>query len=162
MDRHYFIARHGCAQHGATLVEALVAALVLAIGILGTAVLFLHGLQANRSALLRSEAVRLTAELGERIRANRQGRSAYAAAGGPTATDAARRAALDLAEWHLLIAARLPAPADGGAAALVQFLPGASAARPDRYRIRIAWSEPGRNTIWNQQQVLDLLPVAGS
>jgi type IV pilus assembly protein PilV len=162
MDRHVFRATNNHRQHGVTLVETLVAALLLSTGVLGTAILFLHGLQANRAALLRSEAVFLAAELGERIRANRQGLSAYAADGGATGAAAGERAALDLAQWRELLAARLPPPADGSEPSRVQFLPGGSPTRPDRYRIRIAWSEPGRDAIWTQQHVLDLLPAAGS
>jgi type IV pilus assembly protein PilV len=66
------------AHCGATLVETLVAALVLAVGVLGTALLFMHGVQANRAALLRTEAVALAFDMAERIRANRDAGAAYA------------------------------------------------------------------------------------
>jgi hypothetical protein len=39
----------------------------------------------------------------------------------------------------------------------VQFLEGGSAALPDRYRISVAWSEPGQRSISTQLQIVDLL-----
>ncbi|MEO7773508.1 MAG: hypothetical protein ABIT61_02235 [Steroidobacteraceae bacterium] len=123
-------------QRGATLVETLVAAVVLAVGVLGTAVLFLHGLQANRSALMRGQAVGLVADLAERLRARAQ----------PD---------VELARWRGQVLATLPAPRDGSEAALLQLQPG-NADIPDRYRIAVRWSEPGLAAVWTQSQVLDL------
>src|SRR5512138_827355 len=56
---------------GFTLIEVLIALVVLAIGMLGIAAVYLEGLRASRDALLRTQAVILAADMGDRIRANR-------------------------------------------------------------------------------------------
>ncbi len=58
---------------GFTLIEVLVAVLVLAIGLLGIAGLQAAGLQMNNSAYLRSQAAVLTQDLADRARANAEG-----------------------------------------------------------------------------------------
>ncbi len=58
---------------GFTLIEVLVAVLVLAIGLLGIAGLQAAGLQMNNSAYLRSQAAVLTQDLADRVRANTEG-----------------------------------------------------------------------------------------
>ncbi|MBM2853444.1 MAG: Type pilus modification protein PilV, partial [Steroidobacteraceae bacterium] len=50
-------------QNGFTLVETLVALVVLAIGMLGIAALYLNSLQAGRTAIYRTQAVNLAADL---------------------------------------------------------------------------------------------------
>ncbi|NJD05253.1 MAG: type IV pilus modification protein PilV, partial [Methylococcaceae bacterium] len=55
---------------GFTLVEVLVAVLVLAIGLLGMAGLQAVGLKNNNTAYLRSQATFLAYELADRMRAN--------------------------------------------------------------------------------------------
>ena len=56
--------------HGFTLVEALVALVVLSIGLLGVAALQLSSLQSNSSAASRSQATLLAYEIVDRMRAN--------------------------------------------------------------------------------------------
>ena len=58
-------------QRGISMVEALVALVVIAVGMLGIAGLYLSSLQASRSAKLRSYAVELAGSIADRIRANR-------------------------------------------------------------------------------------------
>ena len=58
-------------QRGISMVEALVALVVIAVGMLGIAGLYLSSLQASRSAKLRSYAVELASSIADRIRANR-------------------------------------------------------------------------------------------
>jgi type IV pilus assembly protein PilV len=57
-------------QRGFTLVEALVALVVLSIGLLGVAALQLSSLQSNSSAASRSQATLLAYEIVDRMRAN--------------------------------------------------------------------------------------------
>src|SRR5262245_20462567 len=64
-------------QRGISMVEALVALVVIAVGMLGIAGLYLNSMQASRSAKLRSYAVELAASIGDRIRANREAGNAY-------------------------------------------------------------------------------------
>lgn len=57
-------------SRGFSLIELLVAVVIMAIGILGVAGLQVVSLQQNRSALYRSEAVQLANDLIDRIRVN--------------------------------------------------------------------------------------------
>lgn len=58
---------------GFTLIEVLVAVLVLAIGLLGIAGLQAAGMQMNNSAYLRSQAAILAQDMADRARANTEG-----------------------------------------------------------------------------------------
>ena len=58
-------------QKGFTLLEVLVAVLVLAIGLLGLAGLQATSLRVNQSASMRSQATNLAYDMADRIRANR-------------------------------------------------------------------------------------------
>jgi len=146
-------------QRGVSLVETLVALVVLSIGLLGIAGLLVEGLRSSRSALLRTVAVQLAADLAECIRANPGARMAYATSHYPAAPapqDCAPRAASpgrncseaqlaedDLARWQREVRRTLPPPADPATAAVAGFEAGMHAGLPDRYAIRIAWREPG-------------------
>ena len=67
-------------QRGVSLVEALVALIVMSIGMLGIAGLYIESVKANRSALLRTQAVALAYDMADRIRANRLAGNTYALA----------------------------------------------------------------------------------
>ena len=64
-------------QKGITMVESLVALVVISVGMLGIAGLYLSSLQASRTAKLRSHAVELTSSIADRIRANREAVMGY-------------------------------------------------------------------------------------
>ena len=57
-------------QGGLSMIELLVAVLVLGIGVLGITALQMVSLQNNRAALYRAEAVQLAYDMMDRIRAN--------------------------------------------------------------------------------------------
>jgi len=59
-------------QRGFSLLEALIAFLVLSIGLLGMAALQLTGLKQNQSALFRSHATFQAYQITDRMRANRE------------------------------------------------------------------------------------------
>jgi type IV pilus assembly protein PilV len=63
---------HRHSQRGTTLIETLVALLVLSIGLLGVAGLQLTSLRNNRSAHLRSQAQVMAYDITDRMRANRK------------------------------------------------------------------------------------------
>ena len=67
---------------GFSMIEVLVAVLVMGIGVLGITGLQMISLQNNRGALLRSEAVMLAYDMLDRIRANPAGTPAGAAYNG--------------------------------------------------------------------------------
>ena len=58
-------------QRGTTLIETLVALVVLSIGLLGVAALQMTSLRNNRGAHLRSQAAVLAYDIADRMRANR-------------------------------------------------------------------------------------------
>ena len=71
--RHRSINR----SKGFTLIEVMVAALVLAIGILGLASSMLAGLKSDKSAYYRSQAAAIATDMAERMRANRDNIANY-------------------------------------------------------------------------------------
>lgn len=98
-------------QCGATLIEVLVAIVILSIGLLGLAGLQATSVQGNYGAFYRSQATILAADITDRMRANRKAaiagnynlselKSAY--------TTTSTRADKDLNEW-LIQVAKLPA-----------------------------------------------------
>lgn len=58
-------------NQGFTLIEVMVAALVLAIGVLGLATTMLLGLKSDQSAYFRSQASAIAYDMADRIRLNR-------------------------------------------------------------------------------------------
>jgi type IV pilus assembly protein PilV len=104
---------------GFALTELLIAVVLLVIGLLGNVALLVAGLQAERNAANLATAVALTADLGERIRANRDAGPDYVIDPNAPAPPppvcvvaapfaAAARAACDLAEWQQEVNAALP------------------------------------------------------
>ena len=62
--------KHMKSQSGFSMIELLVAVLVMGIGVLGITGLQMVSLQNNRGALLRGEAVQLAYDMLDRVRAN--------------------------------------------------------------------------------------------
>jgi type IV pilus assembly protein PilV len=104
--------RHHPLSHragGFTLIEALVALVVLSIGLLGVAALQLSSLRSNHSSSLRSQATLLAYDIVDRMRANQSAATngAYDIAltstpsGGTVAGD-------DLVRWKQNLANTLP------------------------------------------------------
>ncbi len=134
---------------GFTMVEVLVALVVLTIGLLGIAALLLNSLQSGRTAIYRTQAVNLTADLADRIRANRLGQDAYNTAFGDVVAEVAAcfttggcseddLAASDLARWKASLAQLLP----NGQGQVVVNLP-VAAGEPTNYVVTVQWSEAG-------------------
>lgn len=89
------------AQHGVTMVEVLVAVVVLALGLLGLAGLQASGLRVGQSSLYRTQAAQLAFDMADRLRANPDG--VAAGAYDRTLTDVAPTGTtlpeLELREW---------------------------------------------------------------
>jgi type IV pilus assembly protein PilV len=157
-------------ERGISLVEAMVALVVLAIGMLGIAALHVESLKANRTALLRTQAVNLANDLADRIRANRQAGVSYRLAAGilPPVGDCVvtnnctddQLAVDDLARWVRAVRLVLP-PAPNGTppTTLVGVVPAAAVGQPDTYRIRIDWTEPGE-PLSRYELNMQLIPAA--
>lgn len=117
---------------GFTLLEVLIALIVLSIGLIGMAGLIVQGQKFNRYALNRSQASFLAYDMADRIRANTDGAPAYDVdttpdperktactdtENGCSSTDMAEN---DLFEWNRQISG---APANGNIPAVVGALP---------------------------------------
>jgi type IV pilus assembly protein PilV len=58
---------------GLTLIETLVALVIMSVGLLGIAALHVESVKAARSATLRTKAITLAVDMAEKMRANRVG-----------------------------------------------------------------------------------------
>ena len=158
---------------GVSLVELLVAVLVMGVGVLGVAGLMVLSMQGNRSAMFGTEAVLLAEDMMDRIRANSGGSGAAGLYGGLALGDpppaslncsarvctAEQMARYDQAVWKCRLGrfTENPAcvdlvdtagPAVGGAAAVVAGLPdgdGAVVVGPagNRVGVRVRWRDRG-------------------
>lgn len=101
---------HPNRMKGLTLIEVLVAVLILSIGLLGLAGLQTLSLRSNHSAYLRSQATILAYDIADRMRANRQPAlsGSYNIALKSTPATGSSIAAIDLQEWKLALGALLP------------------------------------------------------
>ena len=127
-------------QQGFTLLEVLIALLILSIGLLGLAALQTTGLRSNEMASMRTTSTQLAYDISDRMRANPAGVTAneYELAGGDepdlTGTSVAE---LDLIAWYNAVIL-LP----GGRASIVQ-CDGASVPPCDgiTHIITVQWDE---------------------
>lgn len=130
-------------QSGFTLLEVLVAMLVLSIGLLGLAGLMASSMRNNESAYHSTQATWLAYDILDRLRANRTAARAgtynVATLGNPavcsTAAATGTIAAKDIGNWKNAIACALPA-GDGAIAVLT-----AAGATQDRVRIYVQWND---------------------
>lgn len=146
-------------SRGFSLVEALVALLVIAIGMLGIAALYVESLRTNRTALFRTQAVTFVNDMADRIRANRLARAWYGSAvtaedtndacitGGAGCTPE-ELAQDDKARWLATLAAELP-----GGTGTVTWDP---ATLPETYTISVQWTETGQTDPLTLQMILQL------
>ncbi len=127
-------------SRGFSLMEVLVALLVLAIGLLGLAALQARGVKFNHDAYARSQATYLAYQAMDLMRANRANAAAYVAAGDPggVCNPAASGAANDLACWYDALQATLPA----GDATV--------AANGNQFDVTIRWQERGAREATSQ------------
>ncbi len=129
---------------GFTLVEVLIALIILSVGMLGIAGLYVHSMQAGRTSLFRHHAVTLAGDVADRIRANPRAAAVYALAGGDNnCVDGGvnctpgQMAANDIFLWDQQAADTLPS-----GTVTVVFDNGVL---PPTYEITIDWTEPEGN-----------------
>jgi type IV pilus assembly protein PilV len=142
---------------GFSIVEAMVALVVMTVGMLGIAGLYVSSLKAGRTAILRTKAVNMASDLADRIRANRTARNAYdtgvvapcsVPGGGVTLAETAARnlAAVDTCAWRTMVQNELPL----GTVSCV-FVAGLPAGMPNTYIVTINWQEPGEQQAFSYQ-----------
>ena len=140
-------------QSGFSMVEVLVAMVVLSVGLLGMAGIYVTTLRSGSSAIYRMQAVNLAADLGERIRANRKSVALYAgaAATSPSCITAAclpdAMAANDLYIWQQQISQLLP----GNPAGTVNV---DTSTTPNTVTITVSWTDPGATAASSYSMVM--------
>lgn len=142
-------------QRGISLIESLVAIVVMALGILGILGVQMRTLSDTSTSVRRAQAIRLIEDLGERMKANPSALAnlnTYVSnfAGAPTVTscatgcDPAQLATYDLAVWKRTVGENLPL----GKASI--FVPpaenGLAAGQGRQLAVMIAWRENERET----------------
>lgn len=131
-------------QNGFSLVEVLIALIIMSVGMLGIATLFVQSMQAGRTSMFRHHAVTLAGDVADRIRANPRAGIAYQGMGADNGCIATGNdcnelamAANDIFLWDQQVAESLP-----NGAITVTFN---NAVIPPEYTIRVDWDEPGED-----------------
>ncbi len=139
--------RPGRRHRGATLIEVLVAVLLLSIGLLGMVGLQVRTMAYEKGSAVRAAASNLVSDMSERVRANQGAGASYVSTGTYAALSAAsvtlpspncytaactpaQLAAFDLANWRLSARSQMPA--------------GVGAVRNPRaglYEVTVAWTD---------------------
>ncbi len=134
-------------HQGFSLVEVLIALIIMSVGMLGIAGLYVQSMQAGRTSMLRHHAVTLAGDVADRIRANPTAAAAYTAVDGAdnncvaysTNCNVAQMAAHDILLWQAQAANFLPTFGDGTEQVVITYN---AAATPPTYTIVVQWDEP--------------------
>lgn len=131
-------------QRGFSLIEVLIALVIMSVGMLGIAGLYVHSMQAGRTSMLRHHAVTLAGDVADRIRANPRAGIAYEGAplngncvSGVADCDEVAMAGHDIMLWEQQADDTLPA---GDVEIIFD-----DTGLPPVYTINVTWSEPGAN-----------------
>ena len=144
-------------QRGFSLVEVLIALIIMSVGMLGIASLYVQSMQAGRTSLFRHNAVTLAGDVADRIRANPTAGALYAGGagvnhncvdGGVDCTPD-QIAAEDIFHWDAEAQDVLP---NGTIGVIFDNLN-----NPPEYTITITWDEPV-----GQQNYTIEIPVIGA
>ena len=130
---------------GFSLVEVLIALIIISVGMLGIAGLYVQSMQAGRTSMFRHNAVILVGDVADRIRANPTAGATYTVVGGSNQNcvaqgvncSAPQMANNDVFLWSAQAAESLP----GGTVTVVFD----GAVTPPTYAITANWTEAGDN-----------------
>lgn len=128
---------------GFSLVEVLIALIIMSVGMLGIAGLYVQSMQAGRTSMFSHHAVTLAGDVADRIRANPTAGAAYIAGAGANnncvaagaSCDVGQMAANDIDIWQRQAADVLP---NGQVTVVFD-----NAVVPPTYQITVSWDEPG-------------------
>ena len=130
---------------GFSLVEVLIALVIMSVGMLGIAGLYVQSMQAGRTSMLRHHAVTLVGDVADRIRANPRAGIAYegpalngSCVSGVVNCDDVAMAGHDILLWKQQATDTLP---DGDVDITFD-----DTGNPPTYVIDVTWSEPGSTT----------------
>ncbi len=129
---------------GFSLIEVLIALIILSVGMLGIAGLYVQSMQAGRTSMFRHNAVTLAGDIADRIRANPAAGDAYEATTGADNScvnggvncSHEQMAAHDIGLWQEQAEDSLP---NGKVTVTVD------TSNPPNYRISVGWDEPGES-----------------
>ena len=129
-------------QQGFSLIEVLIALIIMSVGMLGIAGLYVQSLQAGRTSMFRHQAVTMAGDVADRIRANPTAGIAYAGLGANNNCvaagidcDVVGMAANDIWLWDTQSVNSLP---NGDVLVLFD-----DTVVPPIYTITVGWDEPG-------------------
>lgn len=130
-------------QRGFSLVEVLVALIIMSVGMLGIAGLYVQSMQAGRTSMLRHNAVTLAGDVADRIRSNPRAGNAYTDAdgadngcvNGDADCTEAEMAGHDILLWKTQAEDTMP-----NGLVTITF---DNTVNPPDYTIAITWDEPG-------------------
>jgi type IV pilus assembly protein PilV len=133
----------GRAQRGFSLIEVLIALIIMSVGMLGIAGLYVQSMQAGRTSMLRHNAVTLAGDVADRIRSNPRAANAYTDAdgadngcvNGEVNCTEAEMAAHDVLLWQEQADTTMP-----NGLVTITFDDTVS---PPNYTIEVSWDEPG-------------------
>jgi type IV pilus assembly protein PilV len=131
-------------SHGFTIIEIVVALLVVSAGIIGVAALYADRVHANVDAELHGRAVKLAEEIAARITANQVGRIGYIGTIGVVCDKAAKpklpqdAAAIEASCWQDAVEEQLPS----GLGSISRD----TTTNPIAYVVAVSWSAPESGT----------------
>ena len=129
------------AERGFSLIEVLIALIIMSVGMLGIASLYVQSMQAGRTSLFRHNAITLAGDVADRMRANPTAGDAYTGTGadnncidGGVNCNDVQMAAQDIFGWDQQAVDTLP---NGDVTITFD-----NTVDPPVYTIAITWNEP--------------------
>lgn len=153
-------------QTGTGLIEVLIALIIISVGMLGIASLYVTTLQAKTTSLSRMKAIYLAQDMADRMRANPTAITSYNLASTATtsstsycatsctdAEKAASLAAYDLYEWDRMIFDTTNGTGLPGTVVRSIAVTAATASSPSLVEINLGWNEVNSGTLTYTLQV---------